>query len=55
MTCFPIKSFKAVKHSLNRMGHVIDFLTALKYGKKHSTMYMRPAQTAVSSQSHAHD
>lgn len=55
MTCFPIKPFKAVKHSLNWMEHVNDFLTALKYGEEHSTTYTQPAQTAASSESHARD
>lgn len=54
-TCFPIKPFKTVKHSLNWMEHVNDFLTALKYGEEHSTTYMQPVQTAASSESHARD
>lgn len=55
MTCFLIKPFRTVKHSLNWMEHVNDFLTALKYGELHSTTYAQPAQAAASSVSHARD
>lgn len=52
---FPSNPLKTVKHSLNWMEHVNDFLTALKYGKEHSTTHTQPAPTAASSVSHAHD
>lgn len=44
MACFPIKRFKTVKHSLNWMEHVNDFLTVLKYGEERSTTNAQPVQ-----------
>lgn len=52
MTCFPIKPFKTVKHLLNWMEHVNDFVTVLKYGKEETSTCAQPVPAAAPSKSH---